>query len=79
MAVHGISECFEAALLRRMQRPSLIFRATSSRNFVFKLDDWNQLHFGGHILLDISTTSWRFMEFRSVLKPPYYDKSNCCL
>jgi hypothetical protein len=49
MAICGISECFEDALLRQMQRPPQNLLATSSRNFDFKLDDWNQMHFCRHM------------------------------
>ena len=37
MAVHRISECFEDALLRRMQRPPQNSLATSSRDFGFQV------------------------------------------
>ena len=42
--------------------------ATCNRNFDFKLDDWNQMHFCQRILLAISTTSGLFSEFESVLE-----------
>jgi hypothetical protein len=42
--------------------------ATCSRDFDFKLDDWNQMHFGRHIWLAISTTSCLFLKFKSVLE-----------
>jgi hypothetical protein len=42
MALCGISEYFEDALLRQMQQPPQNLLATSSRDFDFKLDDWNQ-------------------------------------
>jgi hypothetical protein len=49
MAICGISECFEDALLRQMQRPPQNLLATSSRDFDFKLDDRNQMHFCRHM------------------------------
>ena len=52
---------------------------TCSRDFDFKLDDWNQMHFCRHILLNISTTSCLFLKFKSVLESMHSNKCDCLL
>ncbi len=44
-----------------------------------RLDDWNQIHFGRHILLDSSALSCPFLEFQSVLETPHSGGCYCFL
>ena len=46
---------------------------------VFKLDDWNQMQFCRHILLNISTTSCPFLKFESVLESMHSGECDCLL
>ncbi len=52
---------------------------TCSRDFDFKLDDWNQMHYCRHILLAVSTTSCLILEFESVLESLHSAKCDCLL
>jgi hypothetical protein len=56
MSVLGILKCLGKSAFRQMQLSPQNLVATSFRDFDFKLDDWNQMHFCQHILLAKSTT-----------------------
>jgi hypothetical protein len=59
-------------------RPRIYLRTRLAVS-VFKLDDWKQVYFGRHILLNISTTSCQFMKFESVLESMHSGKCDCLL
>ncbi len=68
MSVLEVWKCLGKYAFRRMRLFPQKLVATSSRDFDFKLDDWNQMHFGRNILLNISMTSCLFLKFESVLE-----------
>ena len=75
----GIWKCLGKSAFRSMRLPPQNLVATCSRDFDFKLDDWNQMHFCRHILLAISTTSCSILEFESVLKSLHSGQCDCLL
>jgi hypothetical protein len=75
----GIWKCLKTSAFRQMWLFPQNFVTTCSRDFNFKLDDWDQMHFCQHILLAISTTSCLILEFESVSKRLHSGKYDCSL
>jgi hypothetical protein len=75
----GIWKCLGKSAFRSMRLPPQNLVATCSRDFDFKLDDWNKMHFCRHILLVISTTSCLILEFESVLESLHSGQCDCLL
>ncbi len=67
MSVLEFWKCLGKYAFRQMRLPPQKLVATCSHDFDFKLDEWNQMHFCRHILLNISTTMsvlevWKCLE-----------------
>ena len=54
----GLAKCFGNSTVGNVRLSSQNSVSMHSRNFDFHLNDWNQMHFGRHILLAVP--SWKF-------------------
>jgi hypothetical protein len=79
MSVLEVCKCLRKYAFRQMRLSPQKLVATCSHDIDFKLDDWNQMHFCRHVLLNISTTSCLFLKFKSVLESMHSNKCDCLL
>jgi hypothetical protein len=79
MSVVEVWKCLGKYAFRQMRLSPQNLVKTCSRDFDFNLDDWNQIQFCRHILLNISTTSCLFLKFKSVLESMHSGKCDCLL
>ncbi len=79
MSVLRSWKCLGKPAFRQMRLSPQNLVATCSRDFDFKLDDWNRMHFCIHISLAISTTSCLILKFESVLESLHSCKCDCLL